>query len=649
MRAYRSFQILYSLLESITIRKALSWAVLVAGVSLYVLVQNYLITAPLTLRNQLPEVDDSLAYLARTQVAKECPNGDCPALESLRAQFNSMPADPEIQRQSEIAGFALPMYHPLFSKILIFCDWRNNDLITTYKMLWKLSPLLLGLAIACLLASIWGRSTAGIVLILVAFKVFPANGLHYFTPTILILTFSMILWARIILKKGYAPFSLLVGSVVLSAMHPVGIIFSLIAVIISLLIANRNNRKKLLIFLLLLGLFCTVLLLSTPVAEQAQIYNSVNPLRLFTDRYVLFTNIKNNILEAGTQLIRFKETLFGPLYILLPAAFFGFLYLDKERRRIAAIVLVTLFLALLGSLLHSHALTPNGSLFFRLFIPFLLVITGAPVSLFLNAARNLAVKTAPAEKQSSARFPEMTKLTGILVIAVLVAYGVETLIAGIIQIQITREYMTKRQPLSFSREQPRILLSEAGTGDCVLYGSTMIMASYFIQGCMKLGALYYHPAFSQSRKSSDFLQTKTLRYAAVYNPGVYHPSYAGLDEKERCITSPELTSTPLSKPRRSGPINQEGGNPRTPVSLAGPSCLRCHWSNRNWIFTYLIREKKRHSSFTLCSMVIKRPKSPLRPGALPRGGVGGFPFPSVNTPRPDPFASSCRLGTPGSQ
>jgi hypothetical protein len=144
------------------------------------------------------------------------------------------------------------------------------------------------------------------------------------------------------------------------------------------------------------------------------------------------------------------------------------------------------------------------------------------------------------------------------VFALLLGYSFDMVLAGSEQIHVTMVHMKNRQPYRFVQQQPKILLSQARPGDRVLYTSTMIMSSYFLGGAMELGAVYYQPVFRETEIESRWLQRQDLRFAAVYNPTVYHPSLEGLEEKRRCITSPNFHYSPLNTPRKYGPISRQG-------------------------------------------------------------------------------------------
>ncbi len=531
----------------------ISWIIFLLGLAVWISVQGYLVSGPLTQRDQLPEVDDSLAYLTRTEVNRECPARDCRALTDLKTQFHNLPSEPDIRRQSEIAGFAFPAYHPLFSTLLLSITHFSHDLIRSYKILWLLTPLLWGVAFSCLLSTLWGRTVAGITLILVAFKVFPGSGIHYLTPGNLAMMLSLFIWARILSRDGFAPLTLVLGSLTVLAIHPISIILTLVSISLSLLLSDKTRRKQLFIIIFLAITACGIILVTTPLGERFHGYSVVNPLHFFNNIKEFAATFFKNIVEIIIQLVRYKAAFIGSLIILLPATLTGFFLLEEKRRKRMAVFLAIYFCFLIASLFHSHALTPWAALFFRLFIPFAVVLFGALPQFLVTLGTGLLHPT----RQPLSRLGISSRFPAVVLLAVLTAYILETMAPGMVHIETVRAHMIKRQPLAFSKSQPQLLLSKAGPDDKVLYGSTMVMAYYFINGALQTGAVYHHPAFTD-RSTSKLLQDTTIRFAAVYNPGVFHPSYSGLDEKNRCISSPELSFSPLSEARKFGPINQNG-------------------------------------------------------------------------------------------
>ena len=238
---------MFDVLEAIKIspkfRSAVTWLPLIVGLVMWTGVQGYLTSIPLWTRSLPPEVDDSLAYLVRTHEIQSCFFQDCPALEDLRQQIYVSSLDPEAARQREIAGFPFPFYHPGFSLVLLGINKLGVDLTTAYKVLWGMSPLLFGAAFAYLLATLWGKQAAGVTMGLLAFKLFPDTGLEYLTPSNFAMAVAVLVWARIISRRGNAPWTLIFGSIALFTIHPIGGLYAVMAALLALLMPGANRKR----------------------------------------------------------------------------------------------------------------------------------------------------------------------------------------------------------------------------------------------------------------------------------------------------------------------------------------------------------------------------------------------------------------------
>jgi hypothetical protein len=137
-------------------------------------------------------------------------------------------------------------------------------------------------------------------------------------------------------------------------------------------------------------------------------------------------------------------------------------------------------------------------------------------------------------------------------------YVGDMFLAGGEQLYATREHMSLRQSLVFSSHQPRLLLKESRPGDRVLYTAMLPMGYYFVYGGMQRGAVYYHPAFRETDGAGKWLSRPDLRFVVAYNPIVYHPTLAGLDEKDRCVTAPQFHYSPLHRGRNYEPLGRSG-------------------------------------------------------------------------------------------
>jgi hypothetical protein len=552
------FDILEAIKTSPRFRSAVTWLPLVVGLLIWTAAQGYLTSIPLWTRSLPPEVDDSLAYLVRTHEIQTCFFQDCPALQDLRQQVYASSLTPDAARQREIAGFPFPFYHPGFSLALLGITKLGVDLTTAYKILWGISPLLFGAAFACLLTALWGRRAAGVAMGLLAFKLFPDTGLHYLTPSNFAMAVAVLLWARIISRRGEAPWALVFGSIVLFTIHPIGGLYVVMAALLALLMLGAN-RKRTWLAVTSVALIALLIIITVSMVRKPSLVNIFSGLITFPGVTTAVKTFLTNILAVFVETVRLKDGLFGSLGLFLFSAAFGFLSASRLSLTAAIRLLGIIGLFLLGSLVLTNAQSPPADLFFRLWIPAVVILFGAVGSGICYAFKE-GVAMAGEWRRNPGRGEgfSIQKLWPVLVLALLLGYSVDTALSGAEQIQATVEYMTERQSLDFDSRQPALLMSLSQPGDRVLYTSTMAMSFYFLHGAMSLGAVYYHPAFENDESAANWLQRPDLKFMVAYNPTVYHPSLSGLDEKDQCITYPEYRHSPLSRPRIHGPVNREG-------------------------------------------------------------------------------------------
>ncbi len=535
------------------------WVALLAGLALYTLVQGLLVWVPLWTRDLPPEVDDSLAYLVRTRQMEECFFQDCPALLDLKEQRQIGLDNPRVVRAHDLSAFPFPIYHPLFSALILGVQAFTGDLITAYKVLWSLSPLFFGTAFACLLTVLWGKAAAGVTLALLAFKIFPDTGLRYFTPSNLAMGVAVLMWARIIARKGYAPWTLLLGSMVLVSSHPIGFVHVLASSGIALLAAQNGSMRKVWASTLAVWLLLAITGVFASFIREPHLIDAASMLGSFSRPAGLASALASNLQAVVVGLSRLKDSLFGEPGLLLLAVATGFLLSTAEQRRILKRILLVLCAVLFISLFHSHVVSPAGDLFFRLWIPPAVIMAGAVG----QAMARFAVEALEAMREShgpaSGTARALVERTWpALFFLMLVGYAAGTAVTGGEHLVATAEHMRNRQDLTFSRDQVETLLTRAGPSDRVLYTGAMPMAFFFAQGAMRHGAVYHHPAYAGTAIEAQWLTRPDLRFAVAYNPLVHHPLLEGLDEKDQCISSPEYRFSPLSKPRRHGHILKEG-------------------------------------------------------------------------------------------
>ena len=535
------------------------WVTLLAGLALYTLVQGLLVWVPLWTRDLPPEVDDSLAYLVRTRQMEECFFQDCPALLDLKEQRQFGLDDPKVLRAHELSSFPFPFYHPLFSFLILGAKSIPGDYITAYKVVWSLSPLLFACAFACLLSVLWGKHAAGIALGILAFKIFPDTGLHYFTPSNLAMGLAVFMWARLISRKGDAPWTLILFSMLLILTHPIGAVYVVMAMTFSAASASGTAQRRVRLTLLtvplvsILGLCLASLLDGPPLIHIFKAVHFVPSLTQFVTACSF--NIKGIVLGIS----RLKESLFGDFALFLSAAILGFVLTPSQHRRVLWRVIFIYSFVLILSLYPTHAVSPPGDIFFRLWIPLVAIIFGA-----VGMAAATLAQEALRILRDGVRWDEggirtiLAQSWPLLLLGMLAGYSGGTALKGGEDLYTLGDHMRNRQALKFDAAQVESVLSQTGQSDRILYTSIIPMQFYFAEGAMLRGAVHYHASYAGSGIESEWLNRPDLRFAVTYNPLVYHPLLDGLDEKDQCISSPEYRFSALSKPRRHSPILQEG-------------------------------------------------------------------------------------------
>jgi len=544
--------------ESQDFSRLLSRLILIGGLIIYLGVQGALVNFPLWSRALPPEVDDSLTYVLKTKQMQEGLSQVSPAIADLKQQLHAFYENPEANRQRILAGGRVfPFYHPLFSVILIGLNKLGFDLMTAFKLVWSLGPLIFGLAFAYFLTTLFGASVAGVALGLLAFKVFPDTGLHYVVPSNLAMAIALIIWGRLVTCQGNAPWTLALGSLALVTMHTIGLIYAIMSVVLALLLLEGKDRFKIYLAVLFVVLAVALVFIFSAVTKRPFIPNL---LIMPGGSFSLLKMCKGAVisgLQVIVETVRSGGGLFGSPPIFYAAVALGLITLSGDLRRPVLKILLVYLVTLLGVLfyLSSHP----ADVFLRLWIPLLAILFGLVGQSLAFAARlswplliNFRKNTGQTNNEN---WPHLWPL---VLMAFLIGYAAQMIVKGGEIIICTANYMQLCQPLEFSAKQPRLLLTLAQPGDKVLYNSIIIMPYYFINGATRLGAVYYHPAFQGTRSESEGLSLPELRFAVTYNPLVYHPSFRGVDEPNWWISSPDFYFSPLSEPRKYGPLAKFG-------------------------------------------------------------------------------------------
>ncbi|MBI5570143.1 MAG: hypothetical protein HY914_09380 [Desulfomonile tiedjei] len=535
---------------------------LLVGILVWMVVQGYFVSTTVHEKALPPEPKDALTYIVKSRQLEECPRQDCLAIQDLRKQFYVASSTPEEAAERWQAGSKIfPVYHPFLSAIFIGLTKFGMGLVEAHNWVWTAAPVLFGLAFAYLLSALWGPAAAGIALILLSFTVFPDTGLHHVVPSNLAMAIGCIVWARIITKRGDAPWATVAGAFILVTMHPMGRLYTVIAVLTAAVVSDFRLRSR---TWLALGLAFSMLWLPRLLRWLTDIQGLVVSTPLFVHGKSWLDLLQEElagtaatILQVCVEVVRLQDSLFGHFALFFGAVAIGFIAAPPERRSIALRVTVLYFCFFLLALFVVS--THPADIVLRMWTPLVVILQGAVgygvCEMWSRSAKSLAAGTG--RRGGGIHFTAELAWPLVL-LAVLSGYVCQRGVLGSEQIISMRQYVINRQPLKLCPSQPALLMSEAKPGDRVLYTSVIVMPYYFVHEAMKLGAVYYHPALESFLSGTGWLTRPDLRFAVTYNPTVYRPEFAGTREIDWWISMPDFRFSPLSTPKTAQPLSREG-------------------------------------------------------------------------------------------
>jgi hypothetical protein len=530
------------------------WAVFFLGLSLYLAAQGYLILVPVFSRSEPPQPKDVIPYLVRTERMAKCPWCDCTALKDLSIQFSEPSQSVEATAYRGWAGTVLNSNQLGLSGVLLGMKRLGIGIETGYRVTCVLVVLLFGVGFAYLLSVLWGRTVAGLALLIFGFKVFPDTGLYYVVPSNICMGLALFLLARIVSTKGKALWSLLIGSLILIAIHPIGVAYAVIAVVLALCLSGVTvHARRICVLAAILGVL--VFILASVIPDR--LYNLSGYFSRVTPVQVL-TQGASSVAAVIVELVRLGPGLYGFPPLFLACVALGVIGAPPEQRA-TILVFGKVYLAALVVSLFYPPREPADT-FFRLWIPFMAFLTGS-IAMALKTTLVLAWeyikghRNAPKEL-TLARLQESWPL---VVAAIITGYILQMTVAGAEQLIVMTDHYKNRHPLKVCHTQTERLLSRSHTGDKVLYDSTNLMNCYFMRGALDLGAVYFDPVLQGTLTEKEWLMRPDLRFLVAYNPLVIHPSFQGLHERRWGLSNPDFYFSPLIKGRRHGPILHEDG------------------------------------------------------------------------------------------
>ncbi len=217
------------------------------GLSLFCYFQVGLVWEAHHRRALPPEPDDAYYYIFKTVQLRECFRQDCAALNDLRPQLTPSPGDSPSRAWKKwrlFHGFLVD-YHPFYSLVLLLLSQvQGISLELAFWQLCLLGSLGLALTIAALLLTLTDVATAGVAMATLALTVFPGQGIHYIVPSNLTMGLGILMFVHLLRRDGRPGLLFYALNLGALGMHPTGLIYSGLGIMIFQRIFNRRVFGK---------------------------------------------------------------------------------------------------------------------------------------------------------------------------------------------------------------------------------------------------------------------------------------------------------------------------------------------------------------------------------------------------------------------
>ncbi len=503
--------------------RARPFLVFFLGFVLYVSAQLGFNISVMAERTAPPEVDDAYGYMLKAVQMKECFFQGAPALNDLGRQISIPTSEHNVAWQQARQYHRLfAVYHPLHSVGMLALRSVGLSWEGAYSALTILGKTFLCLAAALWLYSIWGAGSTGVALGLLAFQTFPRQGLSYIAPTNLALGLAMATWALVLLWKGSrrADWALVIGVIAMTAMHPLGRIYAVIAVGLYLAISAWPWPRKTwllcgVVIVLIAATFALPHVVSRPALATVHF-----PAR---EGWDYWQGMRENLEVARAQARNWVNSYECgyPGFIFLLAL--GFI-LGSPARLLFAIggLLTALLIVSVAYALPVY----KGVMFLRNWIPMAIFLTGAlgrlgylwlagAVSLWRRHSGGGADAAALANRVIPALRVIVFAVIGVLFWRAALAHGTNSLA----RFRDKRERVIARHNnMNLDPAQPAMLLRRAQAGDSVLYTHEVPFYFFLCHGANRLGAVYAPLVAGTSEEKAWIEENEAIRYLVSLTP-----------------------------------------------------------------------------------------------------------------------------------
>lgn len=515
-------------------RFALQHVVFFTGLAAWLIVHALLVGIPFSTRHVPPETDDAYGYLNKAAQMETCFWQECPALQDLRIQLHAPTRDPEVGFQRIRAHVRnLLVYTPLYSAVLVGLHQVGLSWEAAYQLVCYLAIPFFGLVFAFWLRSMWGLAPAGIAMGMLAPQVFSDQGLHFVVPSNLALGIAALMWSRVITRRGDAPWTLVLGTVVLVTLHPIGRAYAIITLLISIILAGfprtRNAWLPPVLTVLLVGIASALPFIVHQPDLAIRPYPYPEGHTWITELQLTQARGTKNSLKM-IQTLTVNNVFIGTL-LLCGAIVVGYRTLPPARR--AELLTITL---LFGAVVTASlfVVRPHypASLFERISIPLIILLVGAAARaiwagivhagtlLHLQQSGQQQPVQQPGQgEQKHDRYEHatLTRAHLVLVVVIVPLLFIHTMLAARPLWLAEIENMISDQDIALEPAQVEVLHTYADAGHRVLYIHETLRDFYLTHGATRYGAVF-QPALANSPQAAAWFQRPDLRFAVLWNP-----------------------------------------------------------------------------------------------------------------------------------
>jgi hypothetical protein len=344
------------------------------GIAFFFLTRFYLLLVT-TLYSGIPRLgDDALVYLWHSKLPYlEAPE-KIPALKSTILEQSTAVDLVAIDQVPPIAVRTVGGMNFISDFVNASFHYFGLDLKWTFFLSELLGLGLMSLAFALFLREIFGAPAAGIGMGLLAFAIFPNQGIYSYIPSTLALSSAILLWVYILNRQANASI-FIVGLIafVVSQIHPIGRIYALLSIPLYFL----NQEPKIIVKNAKVWLLVAVVAGSVLAGIGIKAYLTAYMLPSLSGppggfKIIVIGGLVENIKSA---LICLWDPWLRKNSLLVVLFFLGLIYSKKVLTNPQKYLLVFSTIILVGSLLHYLPGYP-AELFSRLLVPFSILASG---------------------------------------------------------------------------------------------------------------------------------------------------------------------------------------------------------------------------------------------------------------------------------